>query len=223
MSSSHPPRLASALMRWMGPRDEALIGDLLEAYQDGKTDRWYWRQVFAAIAFGAVDSVRAHPVLALRAVVLGWLMGWLYANYLFSTVSAATHSALNFKQFLFVTGLTDWFYVHDIDPPAFVVRHAPDIVAAWLGTLAIGWIVGRLHRPQAASLVLVFCVTMPLPAVAALLWRLIVTPGLDAAPLVFLYYANAFLFMVPHVYVPTLLGGLWATRPRYPPAVISSN
>jgi hypothetical protein len=31
MSTTYPPRLASALMRWMGPRDDALIGDLLEA------------------------------------------------------------------------------------------------------------------------------------------------------------------------------------------------
>jgi hypothetical protein len=220
MSSTQPPRVASALLRWMGPHDEALVGDLLEAYRDGKTNWWYWRQVLTAIAFGAVDTVRSHPVLALRAIALGWLVVWLYVNYLLSTVIAVAHAAFNFDRFLFVTGLFDWLYVHHIDFPAAVVRQGPDIVAAWVGMFASGWIVGRVHRLQGPTMVLVYGASLPLPAVAALLWRL-ATPGLDAGAVVFLYM-RLFLFVVPSVYFPALVGGLWATRPRHPAASIVS-
>ena len=222
MSTSHPPRLASALLRWMGPRDEALIGDLLEAYQGGKTDRWYWRQVLVAIVVGARDAVRSHPLPALRAIALGWLVVWLYVNYLLSTVSAAAYAAFNFDQFLFVTGLFDWFYVHHIDFPEAVVRQGPNIVAAWICMLASGWIVGQLHRSQGASTVLVFCATLPVPALGALLWRLVMTPGIDAG-LLFLLYSRVFLFTGLHGCFPALLGGLWATRPRHQAASLSSN
>jgi len=39
-----PPRLATALLRRFGPHNEALAGDLREAYLAGKSTLWYWRQ-----------------------------------------------------------------------------------------------------------------------------------------------------------------------------------
>lgn len=41
VTASNPPRLAAALLRWMGPRDEAVIGDLLEQYRTGRST-WWW-------------------------------------------------------------------------------------------------------------------------------------------------------------------------------------
>lgn len=54
-----PPPLAlwilSRLLR--GARRDALIGDLCEEYQHGRTRLWYWRQALCAVA----ADVREHP------------------------------------------------------------------------------------------------------------------------------------------------------------------
>ena len=49
--SDAPPRSATRLLEDFGPKNnqEALAGDLLEAFQQGRSRAWYWRQVFAAI------------------------------------------------------------------------------------------------------------------------------------------------------------------------------
>jgi hypothetical protein len=51
MNSAKPPRLAAWILQEFGPErnQEALTGDLNEAFQHGRSKRWYWRQVVAAI------------------------------------------------------------------------------------------------------------------------------------------------------------------------------
>ena len=52
--------------------DGPLAGDLMEAYGQGRTVRWLWRQVAVALAIGAWSDLQRHPVQALRAaLVLG--------------------------------------------------------------------------------------------------------------------------------------------------------
>ena len=45
-----PPRLATWALEHLAPgkQNEALAGDLLEDFRAGRSNRWYWRQVFAA-------------------------------------------------------------------------------------------------------------------------------------------------------------------------------
>jgi hypothetical protein len=54
MKSSKPPALATWLVEHMIPGDnnEALAGDLLEQFREGRSVAWYWRQVFVAILVG---------------------------------------------------------------------------------------------------------------------------------------------------------------------------
>jgi hypothetical protein len=215
MSTHYPPRLASALMRWMGPRDEALVGDLLEEHRNGRSDWWYWRQVLAAIVIGAVTAVRSHSVLAIRAVALGWCFLLLYVNYAGSSVLVAVRPVFNFSDFLFVTGLTDWFYVHRIHFPATVVQSGPTMVMALIGAFASGWLVGSCHRSQGASMVLVYCASLPLPTVAAVLWEIAANGRYAGPPLL-----PAAAFLIPLVYLPALVGGLWAARARHQAASI---
>ena len=196
-------------MRWMGPRDEALIGDLLEAYRNGRSAWWYRRQVLAVIVIGAVSVVSSQKIMTIRAIALGWCFVWLYLNFLGSLVLVAAHTAFNFSNFLFVTGLTDWFYVHHLRFPATVVQSGPEMVMAWVGMFASGWLVGCFHRSHGGSMVLVYCASLPLPAASAVLWQIVVHGSYAGPPLL---PVAAFVF--PHVYFPALVGGLWAARSK---------
>lgn len=70
-----PPALATWLLGRFGvpERNAALIGDLCEEFQEGKSSLWYWRQALVAIAEGLGHSVRA---VYLTGTMLGWAT-WL--------------------------------------------------------------------------------------------------------------------------------------------------
>jgi hypothetical protein len=53
MTSLEPPRLALTLLRWCGPDNDALTGDLVEEFRHRRSRAWLWRQVIAAIAIAA--------------------------------------------------------------------------------------------------------------------------------------------------------------------------
>jgi hypothetical protein len=51
MKASQPPILATKLLERFasGPHGDALAGDLIEQYRQGRSAAWYWRQVLSAI------------------------------------------------------------------------------------------------------------------------------------------------------------------------------
>jgi hypothetical protein len=59
--------------------DEALLGDLFEDFQSGRSSAWYWRQVLAAILVGFVREVRY------RWVSTGFAIFWSYGFSLLFT------------------------------------------------------------------------------------------------------------------------------------------
>jgi hypothetical protein len=54
MRSSKPPAVATWLLEHLqsGTRKDYITGDLIEAYQGGRSRAWYWKEVFAAITVG---------------------------------------------------------------------------------------------------------------------------------------------------------------------------
>jgi len=70
MNSAKPPRLAVWLLEEFGPKvnREALTGDLNEAFQQGRSKAWYWRQVLAAVRW------RRNLYLLLLIAAWSWMM-----------------------------------------------------------------------------------------------------------------------------------------------------
>ena len=55
---AEPPKLASAILNHL-VQNEALAGDLREAYVAGKSGSWYWGQVLAVVWRTASNAGRA--------------------------------------------------------------------------------------------------------------------------------------------------------------------
>lgn len=73
MTTRMPPKLADALLARLEPSHEALLGDLREEFRAGRSASWYWRQVIAAVVAAFTSELRAHPLLAVRAMAVGWV------------------------------------------------------------------------------------------------------------------------------------------------------
>ena len=65
MKEHHPPFIATWLISHWGDkyRREALVGDLIEEYQRGRSDAWYWMQVARALCAGATSGLPRGAVL----------------------------------------------------------------------------------------------------------------------------------------------------------------
>src|SRR3954452_15065875 len=76
MRSNEPPVLARWLLRHFGssPNTEAAIGDLDERYRQGRSYLWYWKQAFQAVVASFFNEVWGHKLLAIRALVIGWII-----------------------------------------------------------------------------------------------------------------------------------------------------
>jgi hypothetical protein len=77
MNSAKPPRLAAWILQHFGPElnQEALAGDLNEAFQQGRSKGWYWRQVLAAVRWRRV----LYRLLIL--VAWSWVVTWPMPGY----------------------------------------------------------------------------------------------------------------------------------------------
>ncbi len=79
MIRREPPPIAAWALEHLtsGDRDEALAGDLLEAFQNGCSKSWYWRQVLMACAVSWFEGFRDRAALLIFALL--WSMaapGW---------------------------------------------------------------------------------------------------------------------------------------------------
>ena len=154
MRSRRAPATATWLLERLhcGSRNDSLTGDLMEEYEHGRSRIWYWKQVLIAIAVSFYTDIRAHSLLTLRALATGWA-AWLSYYYVKSWVfSHAFFHVLSFKLPLAFghEGLVWW-----------ILR-----LGAWGGS---GWLVARLHREHATTMVLAF-------ATSIVVWKLQILP-----------------------------------------------
>lgn len=145
MRRSDPPRGATWLITRLGcgPTVESLLGDLIEEFGGGRSRLWYWRQAIAAIVIGFGQEIRAHSVLAARAVLTGSsvlvLFGWLVADPLFEQASRVAVAR----------GLISIGTMNQYEALGWMAIGS-------LGFAGSGWMVSRLHRPNHRPMVLLF-------------------------------------------------------------------
>jgi len=148
MTRSAPPAFATRLLSlFMGPRNQALVGDLLEHYSEGRSRWWYWRQVVAAIAQIAFGHAREHPISSLGGILTGCVT--LYAfGAVFTVVRTqlTVGSLINFKL---------WWWQHNgpfLEWP---------LGLAWftVGSIVSGWTVARTQPKHWAGPVVLFLAT----------------------------------------------------------------
>jgi hypothetical protein len=119
-----------------GPEREALAGDLCEQYQRGRSAGWYDAQVLWAIVAGAVYDAGQHYLLAIRAVVIWYVLAWITADLAVNAYG------------LFGLWIWNWTVAHDWDVVGWIVarlhrRH----VAAVMLTCTTAMVVYALTSP----------------------------------------------------------------------------
>jgi hypothetical protein len=200
MRDTRPPRLATMLLERLasGPNRDALSGDLIEQYAGGRSACWYWRQAITAILAGAMQDIRDHKLLALRAIGIGVASMWMF--WALATIPLRIIWVLS-SGGMYVGGrwmTLDYSWMH--------YRGYLALLMIVVGSAGSGWIVARLHRDHQTAMVLAFLVALVLAAAAQLVIpvRLVgwpVRPMIHSAPTVIV------LFVVTPISV--LVGGLW--------------
>jgi hypothetical protein len=205
MTTLKPPPFAARLLERLVPGQdhEALLGDLTEECQRRGSVPWYCRQILAAIIVGSLKDIRAHTLVAARAIVTG-----LISQLLLVVVT------LQLKNVLTGAGVTwgdrwiglpwYWHWPYAFWSFALIVQ-----AIMFAGYVMIGWLIVRLHRGHGVTMVLTYCVV---------LWALRFAALAQFAPLT-----------SPHPHIPSLwvpvvngligeslfliVGGYIATRP----------
>jgi hypothetical protein len=141
-----PPRLATTLLRWFGPHDEPIEGDLLEGFQRRSgSQMWYSRQVAIAIWVAAVREIGKHPIGVSATIVLGWFVWWvLLYQVAFPVVYAVDHS---YSMRRMGQGYDARFFGPLFVYMSWVVTNAAEAITA-----AVAVRIYRGHRPMLALL-----------------------------------------------------------------------
>jgi hypothetical protein len=184
MSSSH--RIIIRLCERLS-LDVALIGDLLEEYDRGRSAIWYWRQVLIAVGMGTWVAIRDHKLLALRAVAVGFATEFLF-------VFLWEFWALN----LVIFSIMQWM---------------TQVSITLLTQTATGWIVARTHRTHQLPMVLAFliCIFFFYVSYTFSSARLLLVGSINDP--MFRPYLTMYLVTILLAIVGILLGGIFA-RPR---------
>jgi hypothetical protein len=194
-----PPVIPAWLLRTFGsgPTIDALLGDLAEEYQRGRSATWVWVQALAAIPLSLAGELRAHPLLTLRAAALGWAlfsaMSYVrrYARkYIEAAIDvyAPAHEPYMASAYRIVDGAQVWETV-PISWNTFVYYPTAGLLWFSLIGLITGWCVARLHRQHRGAALLSLVATLIIISVYGSVVRSAPQPPSEDAMMVVSWFA----------------------------------
>jgi len=191
-------RMPERLLERFLPQNAALAGDLAEEYERRGSRLWYWRQALSAVGIGIMTDIGDHPILAIRAIAVGWTMIWLFSFV-----------AVEINQFMsgwVLDRLIVLFWTHPF--PMIWATQLTTRPAMALSFLISGWVVGRLHHDNRLAMLTVFMVTV-------FAWSIYhdemrrMRPAGVAAPY---HYVRLMLTPMPLL---ILIGGFWRSTRKH--------
>jgi hypothetical protein len=163
------PTVAKWLLQHFGcsHNNDAVVGDLDERFQAGRSVGWYWRQVFTAIWSSLLAELRMHGMLAIRALVAGWVLVFTYRAFSRMLVSPLVLRLQDRAMRAYPSGwLND--AISTIEPHWWAYRNyyvypaaigAARISMGFAAMILIGWIIARSHAPHHRASVLLLVLT----------------------------------------------------------------
>ena len=133
--------------------DDAVVGDLVEQYQSGRSTRWFCRQALIA----AFVMARKHAVLTIGAGVLGWVALWLFFGFVGAPLA-------RLDRYLIANGLLEPFSA------AWWLRGAVMWIVVGFPFLASGRMVAAIAARMPLLPVLTFALSVSTTIAAALIF-----------------------------------------------------
>lgn len=145
MRRSKPPFVATWLLKHFltGSENHHITGDLIEAFQSGRSRVWYWKEVIAAIVIGVSKETVKQPLLALRAISFGW---GSWSLFYYAVAPKVLYPV--FRRIFTPSG-------YPFSPGQLIWT-----VTSLLVLVGSGWIVARFHRPNRITTVLLFALSV---------------------------------------------------------------
>jgi hypothetical protein len=149
MNAQQPPAMATWLIERLGNATtrEAIVGDLIEQYRQGRPGLWYWRQVLGAIVREIARDAGSHKLLMLRAMALYFLVMSLSAKVVRLAYSSLGIWMWNWTIDYGFDSLRVWWFGRPEFPDP------PRLLMACVSSALAGWLVARSHRPHAPAMV----------------------------------------------------------------------
>jgi len=135
------PWMASWVLQRFGvaQQNQALVGDLAEEYQGGRSAAWLCWQIFVAIRAAVDRDLRSRKLLVARAIAIGWLLILGEARVM--------NPVIHWIQFSARGG------VHSLLEPLVPVL-------ALFSLVPIGWLIAQTDRQRPSTMVMAFVLSM---------------------------------------------------------------
>ena len=142
---THPPRLATLLLRRLAPPNDPLAGDLAEEYAAGRSAAWYWRQVMFAVAGGWARNFDFHEMFNAQGAVMRFVMLGLLGFCVVTTGQVLHNVIVEYgftRTMLFILDSGAW--------------EAGRLALSFCAALAAGWCIAQFHARHRTMAVLAF-------------------------------------------------------------------
>jgi hypothetical protein len=141
MRSTAPPKAARWILNHFGcsPNNAAVIGDLDERFNNGRSVGWYWQQVLVTVLVSFFTEIWNHKLRATLAVLTGWV------------ALRVVSSGLDY----FVPFTAPFWLL----PRTLKYPDGWMVLLTWATFALTGWIVAKTQRSHRLPMVLIYAIS----------------------------------------------------------------